>query len=218
MSVSKSLFLKHTLIHPPPPPPPPPNPREVCAENVHFLLLLSSFVVVVACLMLFLKYMKSFVFSVLFLVEFVDIYCYLDNNRGISIISLMWKQKRRCDPAFWNESDGYGATFSLWLTFEGSSSFFVFVFYLSFIAKFDCPVFSTSEIILIKHKQCLQISLKGVLNLHLLVAKSCMMKTSFANFSEWDVVVVATSNCYLKTSESMLIIFASQRILCSLLW
>ena len=38
--------------------------------------------------------------------------------------------------------------------------------------------------------------------------KDCLMKT--ADFSEWDAVVVATSNCYNnKTSEPILVIFAS---------
>ena len=61
-------------------------------------------------------------------------------------------------------------------------------------------------------------SLKGVLNMHLLVAKDCMMKTFFANFSEGNAVVVATSNCYNnKTSELIFFIFASfQRELCAL--
>lgn len=40
--------------------------------------------------------------------------------------------------------------------------------------------------------------------MHLLVAKDCIAGTLFADFSEWDVVVVATSNCYNnKSSEPM---------------
>ena len=42
--------------------------------------------------------------------------------------------------------------------------------------------------------------------MYLFVAKDCMMKTP--DFSQWDAVVVATSNCY-KTNEQILIIFAS---------
>ena len=43
------------------------------------------------------------------------------------------------------------------------------------------------------------------------------MKTFFANFSEGNAVVVATSDCYNKTSELILIIFASfHRELCAL--
>ena len=52
-------------------------------------------------------------------------------------------------------------------------------------------------------------SLKYVLNMHLLVAKhyKSMMKIYFANFSEWDAVVVPTSDCYnAKISKPMLII------------
>ena len=33
-----------------------------------------------------------------------------------------------CDPAFWNELDGYLATFSLWLIFKGSFKYLDFGF------------------------------------------------------------------------------------------
>ena len=53
-------------------------------------------------------------------------------------------------------------------------------------------------------------SLKGVLNMHLLVAKDCMRKALFLNFSEWDSVVFVTSDCYNnQTSEPILVTFAS---------
>ena len=73
--------------------------------------------------------------------------------------------------------------------FEGSSLFIYFLF-LGFgsSAKSDCPIFLCIRMM----QKCLQMSLKHCLNMHLLVAKDCIAKTLFANFSEWSVVVVAT--------------------------
>ena len=52
-------------------------------------------------------------------------------------------------------------------------------------------------------------SLKGVLNMRLLVAKDCMMNILFANLSEWDAGEVITSTYYNnKTSDPILIISA----------
>ena len=67
--------------------------------------------------------------------------------------------------------------------FEGSSLFIYFLF-LGFgsSAKSDCPIFLCIRMM----QKCLQMSLKHCLNMHLLVAKDCIAKTLFANFSEWS--------------------------------
>ena len=56
-----------------------------------------------------------------------------------------------CDPAFQNESDGYKATFSMWLNFEGRGA--AIFLDLGVSAKSECPVFFASGIMLLTHVQ-----------------------------------------------------------------
>ena len=81
------------------------------------------------------------------------------------------------------------------LSSKGASSFsFSFRFWV--FSKIKLP-----SLFCIRHYTPHALLLKGVLNMHLLVAKDCIMKM-FANFSEWDaVVVVASICCNNKTSE-----------------
>ena len=54
-----------------------------------------------------------------------------------------------------------------------------------FSVKSDCPVFFASEVLLLMHSLFYFINvIKGVSNMHLLVAKDYIMKLSFAEFSE----------------------------------
>ena len=54
-----------------------------------------------------------------------------------------------CDPVFQNESDGYKASFSMWLNFEGRGV--AICLDLGFSAKSECPVFFASGIMLLIH-------------------------------------------------------------------